>query len=159
MDKVSMLRVHRWVFKVFRIQQGTNIKSSPATSVPHINIRPRQATQILAIQQTNIKFTQATQVPQTNIKPMEATHFLDMNTILVLATQICTKELKLPSLARTCTKLLGQQETMGFLAMDLWLQSMPNLKLPITRCHTMMAFLRGVLAIMDPMDSSLSVSV
>jgi hypothetical protein len=90
---------------------------------------------------------------------MEATHFLDMDTILVLATQICTKELKLPSLARTCTKLLGQQETMGFLAMDLWLQSMPNLKLPITRCHTMMAFLRGVLAIMDPMDSSLSVSV
>jgi hypothetical protein len=107
--------------------------------VPHINVNPRQATQILAIQtaQPNIKFTQATQVPQTNIKSLEATqvlqmsiismeaiqaaHFLDMNTmpmvpmgsqdhtILILATQICTKELKLTCLARTSTRLPGQQ--------------------------------------------------
>jgi hypothetical protein len=105
-----------------------------------------------------------------SMEAIQAAHFLDMNTmpmvpmgskvhtILILATQICTKELKLICLARTSTRLPGQQETIG--AMDLQLQSMPNhLKLFINRCHLMMVPPHGVLAITDRMDNSLLVSV
>lgn len=130
----------------------------------HIRIKSIRSTQILAIQiaQTNIKSPQATQVPQTNIKSMEATQlscFLDMctvvhmypmkaHTILILAIQICTKELKLPWLTRTSTRLLDH------LAMDLQLrlkgQSMPNHYLK--QCTVL-------LAITDPMNNSQLVSV